>query len=231
LLRSLAQLATTYGSGSLQLTPWQTVLIPDVPVAQTRALELALAALGCSIDATHPAAGVVACAGKPGCAAAATPTQDPAQALIQQLIQQLPQPLDQPINIHVSGCEKACAQPYASDIALLGVEIEENGLEAFGEGLSADRPADRPANRPIEGYEIYLPLGNQPFGRRLSAAMPVAQAISQVVQIVRIYQSRRDSPDQSFRQFTQQYNILMLQDLFADRCANECADREANPSC
>jgi ferredoxin-nitrite reductase len=189
LLRALAQLATTHGSGSLRLTPWQTALIPDVPIARTADLERALAALGCSIDGTHPAAGIVACAGRSGCAAAATETQNPAKALIQQLIGQL----DAPINIHISGCSKACAQPYAGDIALLGVLMDAAG----------------------EGYEIYLPAGSQPFGQRLHGAMPVAQAIDQVAHLIRIYQFHRYSPDESFCQFTQRQPLSTLQTLFA----------------
>jgi ferredoxin-nitrite reductase len=203
LLRSLAQLATICGSGSLQLTPWQTVLIPDVPVAQILALKQALTELGCSTEATHPAAGVVACAGKPSCAAALTPTQGPAQALIQQLGQSL----NVPINIHFSGCAKACAQPYASDIALLGIEMSavEMGL-IDGEGAQ---------QQPGEGYEIYLPFDHQPFGRQLYGAMSVAQAISQVAHMIRVYQRHRDAPDESFGEFAQRQSIPALQALFA----------------
>jgi ferredoxin-nitrite reductase len=150
-LKGLATIAETYGSQELRLTPWQNVIIPGVLAHDRQAVSQALEDLGLSCQENHPAGAIVACSGRSGCAAAHTDAQDDARMILQGLTQR--------INIHVSGCAKACAQPFASDIALMGV--------ADGE------------------YEIYSRDGNQPFGQLIHTAMPAAQAIAIVEKIVR----------------------------------------------
>ena len=65
-VRQLAALAEQYGSGSLRLTPWRNVLIPDVPGASVEALQAALEAAGLPCRAPSLASGIVACAGRAG---------------------------------------------------------------------------------------------------------------------------------------------------------------------
>jgi ferredoxin-nitrite reductase len=142
-LTNLAQLAETYGDGELRLTPWQNVIIPNV--AQPIALQTQLTQLGYSTNPIHPAAALVACSGSPGCASSFTATQADAVQIIENL------QIDRPVNIHVSGCNKGCAQPYASDIALMGLEsgnydlYVRSGNEIFGELVRSDvAPIDLP---------------------------------------------------------------------------------------
>jgi ferredoxin-nitrite reductase len=113
-LIDLTQLAETYGNGELRLTPWQNIIIPNV--TQPIELQTQLTQLGYSTNPIHPAAALVACSGSPGCASSFTATQTDAMRIIENL------QIDRPMNIHVSGCSKGCAQPYASDIALMGME-------------------------------------------------------------------------------------------------------------
>ena len=60
-LRELAHLAQVYGSGMLRLTPWQNVLIPDVPDQHVSALHQAIAQAGsaCVGDTSLECAGGV----------------------------------------------------------------------------------------------------------------------------------------------------------------------------
>nr|MCU0548735.1 precorrin-3B synthase [Leptolyngbya sp. Prado105] len=77
---------------------------------------------------------IVACAGKPGCAAAETQTQAHALALTQQL--------KHAINVHITGCPKGCAQPSPAEITLLGTKIGQS--EAYYL-FAADQPiTDQP---------------------------------------------------------------------------------------
>ncbi len=152
-LRHVATIAKTYGSGEMRLTPWQNVLIPNIANSDLMNVQQTLFDCGLSTNRHHPAGAIVACAGRSGCAAAETNTQADAQ----QLIQQLSRAIKQPINIHVSGCAKGCAQPYASDIALMGVAPNS--------------------------YVIYRRDGQQPFGQPIYPAMPAAQAINTVRQM------------------------------------------------
>jgi ferredoxin-nitrite reductase len=150
-LTDLAQLAKTHGNGELRLTPWQNIIIPNVQ--QPTKLQADLTQLGYSTNPTHPAATLVACSGSPGCASSFTFTQTDAMRIIENL------QIDRPINIHVSGCNKGCAQPYASDIALMGM--------ASG------------------NYDLYTRSDNQIFGelvRSNIAPIDLPQVIREVVQ-------------------------------------------------
>ena len=129
-LWGLAALSETFGSGQLRLTPWQTVILPDIPDEKVSELLPKLASLGLSASPGWDA-GIVACSGKPGCAAAATATQIHASLLADYLKERLT--CNSPVNIHLTGCAKSCAQPGPAEITLLGTTIEENGqiLEAY----------------------------------------------------------------------------------------------------
>jgi ferredoxin-nitrite reductase len=142
-LIDLTQFAETYGNGELRLTPWQNIIIPNVP--QPIELQTQLTQRGYSTNPLHPAAALVACSGSPGCASSFTVTQTDAVQIIENL------QIDRPINIHISGCSKGCAQPYASDIALMGMAsgnydlYVRSGNEIFGELVRSDvAPIDLP---------------------------------------------------------------------------------------
>ncbi len=187
-LRSLGDLADRYGDGSLRLTPWQNVILPNILDTELPNLIQALEELGLQTNANHPAGSIAACRGKPGCQAAETNSHAHAQKLIQQLINRL----DQPLQVHISGCGKGCAHPIGSDIALLGIFDEQN-----------------------ESYEIYLRSGNQTFGQRLFPMMPVEQAIETIDRMVCIYQQQRRTTQESFDDFVQRHLISELYQLFA----------------
>ncbi len=187
-LLGLSDLADQYGDGSLRLTPWQNVILPQILAADLPKVLLVLSQLGLSANATDPAGSIVACRGQPGCPAAESNSYADAQQLIQQLIDRL----DQPLQIHVSGCAKGCAHPLGSDIALLG-KSDQQGT----------------------GYEIYLRSGNQTFGQLLFSMMPVAAAIQTIEHLISIYQQQRRTPQESFGDFVQRHSISTLSKIFA----------------
>lgn len=131
-LQGLIELAETYGSGELRLTPWQSILLPNIPTVQASEVLTKVEALELSSDPIDSA--IVACAGKPGCAASETQTQIHALELIKLL--------EHPMNIHITGCTKRCAQPSPAEITLLGTTIQ--GTEAYslyvGDRLLSDQP-------------------------------------------------------------------------------------------
>lgn len=133
-LGGLVALSETFGSSQLRLTPWQTIILPDIPNQKLSELLPKLASLGLSASPKWEGA-IVACSGKPGCAAAATATQTHASHLIDYLNDRLT--CNFPVNIHLTGCDKSCAQPSPAEITLLGTTIEKNGAI-------------------IEGYKVYI---------------------------------------------------------------------------
>ena len=177
-LRGLGDLADQYGDGSLRLTSWQNVILPQVLDTDLPNLLPAIAKLGLQTDANHPAGSIVSCRGKPGCQAAETNSHTHAQELIQQLNGRL----DQPLQIHISGCGKGCAHPLGSDISLWGV-----------------------VDGQTEAYEIYLRLGNQTFGQRLFPMMPVDEVMQMIDRMIAIYQQQRCTAEESFDDFVQRH--------------------------
>jgi ferredoxin-nitrite reductase len=170
-LRHLADLAETYGSGSLRLSPWRNLLLPDLADADLPAVQQALAQFDLSSHSIW--GGLIACSGTIGCASSATDTQADAQALARLLEQTLT--LDQPIAIHFSGCPKSCAHHGSSDLTLIGIAIEREG-------------------ELLAGYDLYV-------GDRLVATGLPDQLLPGIVRLISIYQQQRSQPSESFREF------------------------------
>ena len=132
-IRSLIQILSQFNLSEIRLTPWQTIIIPNVIESSLPALENILMLGGLNSSKTHPARGIVACSGRSGCKSAATHAKENALELIQRFTG-----VDRSVpSIHISGCEKRCAQPKDGDITLIGIEIE--GREYY-EYHSRDRP-------------------------------------------------------------------------------------------
>jgi ferredoxin-nitrite reductase len=176
-LRGLAEIAAVHGNSEIRLTPWQNIILPNLSAIQPviRALER----LGLSVNPKHSAGSIAACRGTMGCAAAVIDSQNHALAAIRQLT------LTTPVQIHISGCDKGCAQPVPSDIALKGTS---------------------------QGYEIYLHEPGTVFGRYLYPAMPADRALITIQKMLQVHQAH--SPTSSFRDFTDCHDLSTLLQLF-----------------
>ena len=192
-LRDLANLSQTFGRGTLRLTPWQNLLISDIPNSRIWELEKSIARLGLHSSTTNLDSCLVACAGSTGCASAMTDTQSNALAMVKDLAEKLQ--IDRPINIHFSGCEKSCAQHSPIDITLVGIQIKHG-------------------NEIIPGYDIYAGKTDLPFGRQIFQGVRVDQISSYMNKLLRIYQRCR-SPDESFGEFIDRSAIDQLQKLLS----------------
>ncbi len=190
-LRGLAALAALHGSGMLRLTPWQNLLITDIPNQRVAEVQQAIEHLGLHGSATHPCSAIVACSGKTGCLASATDTKGHALTLAAHLERRIT--LDRPVNIHFSGCEKSCAQHHSSDIALLGVAIK--GTEA---------------------YHVYVGNDGSTFGRELYRECSFEQLPNLIEHMLSIYQDKRLAYE-TFGEFTNRYAIDELKKLFDRR--------------
>ncbi|MGB3262821.1 MAG: precorrin-3B synthase [Microcoleus sp.] len=197
-LRNLANLAQNLASGTLRLTPWQNLLISDIPNSQVSEVKQQIADLGLHSSATNLDSCLVACAGSSGCASAATDTQSHALTMAKDLAQKLT--IDRSINIHFSGCEKSCAQHQPMDITLIGIQIEQE-------------------NQTIAGYNIYVGKKDQPFGRQIFPAVTVAEMPRAIEQMLRAYQQLRE-PGESFGEFCDRWAIDKLQKLLSPENQN-----------
>jgi ferredoxin-nitrite reductase len=196
-IKSLGDLAQKSGSGTIRLTPWQNLLITDIPRQYITDVQSEIISLGFDFSVTNIKSALVACSGKRGCAASATDTKAHALALSDYL--QTHVKLDCPINIHFTGCEKSCAQHHNSDIALLGVK-----------------------NGNIESYHVYVGDGDiqEKFGRQLYQNVSFNELPSLIEQMLNVYKSYRIHPNESFGEFSHRYGIAQLQELISQHSYN-----------
>ncbi|MCG6138030.1 MAG: precorrin-3B synthase [Nostoc sp. LLA-1] len=202
-IRGLADLAEKYGNGILRLTPWQNLLLTDIPQQWLIHVKSELVNLGLDFSASNLKSALVACSGNKGCAAAATDTKADAFKLAKYLETRVT--LNHPINIHFSGCEKSCAQHINSDITLVGVSLESD-------------------NKTVETYDIYIgdswrgeAIGdsNQKFGREIYQNVTVAELPRLIKQMLDVYKIQCPNPDETFGKFVNRYEIAQLKQLFS----------------
>lgn len=113
MLRGVAQLARQFGDGSLRLTPWQSLLLPNLRAADADAVLSRLRALGLLTEPTEPLARLIACTGSSGCGKGLADTKSDAR----QLATRLPSAAA----VHLSGCARSCAAAHCAPATLLAV--------------------------------------------------------------------------------------------------------------
>ena len=192
-IRGLAHIAKKYGDDNIRLTPWQNLILSDIPQNQIIEVEKEITNLGLNCSPTDIKSFLVACSGKRGCAAAATETKDDALHLAKYLENLMI--LDCSVNIHFSGCSKSCAQHTQADITLLGVAGEN-----------------------FPGYQIYV-LGHLLYEYVTLAKVPILiQQILEVYQQQRLslQESFRQFVDRQKHQLNQLFylaNPVQIQSL------------------
>ena len=132
-LSALADVAAKDGAGELRLTPWRAILVPGLNAKAAKAL-IERAGPEFITQATDPRLAISACPGMPACRNASVRTHDDALAFAA-----LPVLAGSSgMRLHVSGCEKGCANPTATTAVLVG----RNGLyDLVVNGKASDRPA------------------------------------------------------------------------------------------
>ena len=192
-IRGLAHIAKKYGDDNIRLTPWQNLILSDIPQNQIIEVEKEITNLGLNCSPTDIKSFLVACSGKRGCGAAATETKDDALHLAKYLENLMI--LDCSVNIHFSGCSKSCAQHTQADITLLGVAGEN-----------------------FPGYQIYV-LGHLLYEYVTLAKVPILiQQILEVYQQQRLslQESFRQFVDRQKHQLNQLFylaNPVQIQSL------------------
>jgi ferredoxin-nitrite reductase len=195
-LLRLCDLADNYASGELRLTPWQNILIPNIPDAYLETVKKAVLKTGLDWRQNNIRSGLVACTGNSYCKFAAANTKKHARELADYLEKKLS--LDQPINIHLTGCPNSCAQHYIGDIGLLGTSVKVAG-------------------EPKEGYHVFIGGGfaeNKSLGRQIFQGVSIEQLKPTLEKMLEAYQQHR-SAGETFRQFTSRHDLGALQTMFS----------------
>jgi ferredoxin-nitrite reductase len=201
--RGLADLATQFGSSTLRLTPWQNLLLTDIPERSLTQVKNKITGLKLDFSPSNINSALVACSGNKGCAASATDTKGDALTLAKYLETHVN--LHHPVHIHLTGCQKSCAHHGNSDITLLAVNLESD-------------------NETLAAYHIYIGDGlgsvatgdsQEKFGRQLYQYVTVAEVPILLAQMLQVYQVKRQNPHESFGEFVNRYEITQLQSLFS----------------
>lgn len=195
-MRAVADLAESAGSGTLRLTPWQNLIIPDIPDDRIRSLCQGLESAGLHWKPNHLTGGIIACTGSRGCKYAAADTKGDALRTGRWLDERLT--LDQPVNIHFTGCPHSCAQHYVGDLGLQAVKVERDGVS-------------------VDGYHIVAGGGtgaDSGIARPVRSAVPAAEVPGVLEFILRRWLDRR-LPDESFTAFVRRHDDAGLARLFA----------------
>ncbi|HYB81877.1 MAG TPA: nitrite/sulfite reductase, partial [Mycobacterium sp.] len=154
-LSAVADLMEKAGSDRARFTPFQKVVILDVPDALVDELVAGLDALGLPSRPSSWRKNTMACTGIEFCKLSFAETRVRAQTLVPELEQRLEDinsQLDVPITVHLNGCPNSCARIQVADIGFKGQWIDDG------------------AGNSVEGFQVHLGggLGEESgFGRKL----------------------------------------------------------------
>ncbi|NWA00557.1 precorrin-3B synthase [Pseudomonas gingeri] len=114
MLDGVARVALQQGDGSLRLTPWQSLLLPNIRRQDAARVSARLHQLGLLCDAGQALARIIACTGAGGCAKGLADTKADAR-LLATLLPGRAQ------GVHLSGCGRSCAAAHVAPSTLLAV--------------------------------------------------------------------------------------------------------------
>jgi precorrin-3B synthase len=114
----LAWLADRVTGHPARITPWRSVVLPDLPDA--RGVLGNAARLGFGVDTASPWLRLSACVGRPGCASALADVQADAAVFAARWPERI---------VHVSGCARRCGRPGATEV---DVTATSEGYEVAG---------------------------------------------------------------------------------------------------
>ena len=154
ILTAVADLAEKAGSNRVRFTPYQKLIVLDVPDEKLDELIAGLAALGLPSTPSHWRRNLMACSGIEFCKLSFAETRVRAQSLVPDLerrLADLNSTLDVPVTVNINGCPNSCARIQVADIGFKGQMVDD------GDG-------------PVEGFQVHLggSLGlDSGFGRKL----------------------------------------------------------------
>jgi sulfite reductase (ferredoxin) len=154
ILSKVADLADAVGSDRIRFTPYQKLIVLDVPDDKVEELVAGLDALGLPSRPSHWRKNLMACTGIEFCKLSFAETRKRSQVLVPELEKRLEDingQLDVPITININGCPNSCARIQVADIGFKGQMVDD------GDG-------------PVEGFQVHLggSLGlDSGFGRKL----------------------------------------------------------------
>jgi sulfite reductase (ferredoxin) len=181
-LSAVADLMERAGSDRARFTPYQKLVILDVPDGNLGELVAGLDALGLPSRPSSWRKNLMACTGLEFCKLSFAETRVRAQTLVPELekrLQDINAQLDVPITVHINGCPNSCARIQVADIGFKGQMVDD------GHGGS------------VEGFQVHLGGGlgqDSGFGRKLRQHKVTSDELGDYVdRVVRNFVEQRES--------------------------------------
>jgi len=183
ILSKVADLAESAGSNRVRFTPYQKLIVLDVPDDELDQLRAGLDALGLPSTPSHWRRNLMACTGIEFCKLSFAETRKRAQVLVPELeerLEDLNAQLDVPITVNINGCPNSCARIQVADIGFKGQMIDsgEDGSDS------------------VEGFQVHLggSLGlDSGFGRKLRQHKVLSSELGDYIdRIVRNFVKQRE---------------------------------------
>jgi sulfite reductase (ferredoxin) len=154
ILSAVADIAEKAGSDRVRFTPYQKLIVLDVPDDKLDDVVSGLEALGLPSQPSLWRRNLMACTGIEYCKLSFAETRVRAQGLVPDLekrLEDINAQLDVPVTVNINGCPNSCARIQVADIGFKGQMVDD------GDG-------------PVEGFQVHLggSLGlDSGFGRKL----------------------------------------------------------------
>ncbi|WP_299561124.1 nitrite/sulfite reductase [uncultured Mycolicibacterium sp.] len=160
ILSRVADIAESVGSDRIRFTPYQKLLVLDVPDEQVERVVAELEALGLPARPTAWRRNLMACTGIEFCKLSFAETRVRAQSLVPDLEQRLADlnaQLDVPITVNINGCPNSCARIQIADIGFKGQMVDDgngNSVEGFQVHLGGSLGLDAGFGRKLRGHKV-----------------------------------------------------------------------------
>ena len=159
ILTKVADLAEAAGSDRVRFTPYQKLVILDVPDDKLDELTAGLDALGLPSRPSHWRQNLMACTGIEFCKLSFAETRVRAQTLVPELekrLEDINSQLDVPVTVNINGCPNSCARIQIADIGFKGQMVDDGDGPVEGlPGASGRQPGPgqrfRPQTAPAQG--------------------------------------------------------------------------------
>ncbi len=128
ILTKVADLAAAAGSDRIRFTPYQKLVILDVPDDKLDELVAGLDALGLPSRPSRWRKNLMACTGIEYCKLSFAETRGRAQVLVPELekrLEDINAQLDVPITVNINGCPNSCARIQVADIGFKGQMVDD----------------------------------------------------------------------------------------------------------
>jgi sulfite reductase (ferredoxin) len=180
-LVKLADLAEAAGSNRIRFTPYQKIIILDVPDDKLEELQAGLDAIGLQSRPSVWRRNLMACTGIEFCKLSFADTRGRAQNLVPELerrLEDINAQLDVPISVGINGCPNSCARIQVTDIGFKAQMVDDG-------------------NGPEEGFQVHLggSLGEDSgFGRKLRQHKVLAtELLDYIDRVTRNFVKQRDA--------------------------------------